>query len=266
MKFSKSKIYDELTIIMVCRNWVSLHYPFVEAIWSSIPLGCRYLIGVFDTTDNTREYLEALGDYVPITIFDGDWKYQNMLGAIGVATSETWQEAKTTARFNLQANEILTDESPARILEYFDNNFPSPMVQSVHGGLHFKHFWGGFNFEGSRVGAAYNFVRRIGNKNDDYIHGSGDGCYPEPPETVPTGGVIHRYSYCFDNQIQAKIENHTRLFYPADNVARRVAGIKGLENKPNYDGTHPSYVQHLLGRANYDINYSLQVFKNNMRI
>lgn len=259
MKFEHSKLYDELTIVMVCRNWESLHYPFIEAIWASMPLGCRYLIGVFDTTDKTMDYLNILKNHVPIEIYNGEWRYQNKLGAIGVATHETWQQAQTIARFNLQGNEILTDESPAKIFEFFEENFPSPMPPKVHGGISFLHFWGDFNFEGTKAGGAYNFVRRIGNIRDDYIHGSGDGCYPNPSDTIPTGAMIHRYSYCFDNQLDAKFKNHGKLF-DFGGIQERIDGCKKLRTTPNYEGDHPSYVQHLKDKRNYNIDESLRVF------
>lgn len=260
MSFKKSHLYDEMTIVMVCRNWTSLYYPFIEAIWSTIPLGCRYLIGVFDTTDNTLDYLRKIQEYIPIEIWHGNWRYQNKLGAIGVATHEVWQQATTTARFNLQANEVLTDDSPAKIFEHFTKHFPSPVAPHVHGGINFLHFWGDFHFEGARAGGAYTGpIRRIGNAEDNYIHGSGDGCYPRPVETVATGATIHRYSYCFDNQIEAKQRNHSAIFEHKD-VEANIAGCKNLRNMPNYQGPHPSYVQHLQGCLNYDIDKSLDIF------
>lgn len=259
MVFKPSKLYDEMTIVMVCRNWASLYYPFIEAIWSTIPLGCRYLIGIFDTTDDTMDYLNIINQHVPIEYYHGTWRYQNKLGAIGVATHETWQQATTTARFNLQGNEVLLDDGPEKIFAYFDEYWPSPVDQKVHGGLLFRHFWGDFYFEGCKAGGAYNFARRIGNARDDYIHGSGDGCYPNPPHTQPTGATIHRYSYCFDNQIEAKQHNHSKIIDGRD-AEYHIAGCKSLRNRPNYDGDHPSYVEHLKDKRNYDINASLQVF------
>ena len=259
MQFTPSKLYDELTIIMVCRNWESLYYPFIEAIWSTMPLGCRYLIGVFDTTDKTMDYLQVLGEHVPIEIYNGNWRYQNKLGAIGVATHETWQQAQTIARFNCQGNEVLIDNGPAKIFEFFEENFPSPMAPKVHGGISFLHFWGDFNFEGAKAGGAYSSARRIGNIRDDYIHGSGDGCYPNPPEAIPPGACMHRYSYCWDNQIEAKFKNHGKLFDFGE-IQWRIDGTKKLRTASNYSGDHPSYVQHLQDKRNYDIDESMRVF------
>ena len=106
MKFTPSKIYDKLTIIITARNVVDLHYTFIESLWSAVPLGCRFLVGNFESEDQTVDYYQELSNYVPMKIITRPWAGTSGLTAIGLATQDLIKEVETEYVYNLQACEI----------------------------------------------------------------------------------------------------------------------------------------------------------------
>ncbi|RYF69682.1 MAG: glycosyltransferase family 2 protein, partial [Cytophagaceae bacterium] len=79
------------------RNGFTYQYPFLEAIQSVLPLCDEFIIAVGDSTDGTREAIEALGD-PRIRIVDTVW-------------DETMRQNGKI--FALQANTALRMSKPA---------------------------------------------------------------------------------------------------------------------------------------------------------
>ena len=257
MKFRSKPISEVLDIIIVAHNLESLFYPIVESVWSAIPIGCRFLIGNFSSTDRTIEILEFLSRYAPITVHELAWRPETGGTAIGIATQELIEKSDKPCVLNLQACEILLDDVVVKLDDkYLERPYPGAMT--------FRHFWGGFDFDGSVGGRGYGSAFRVLNRycNMQLGDGSGPG---SPPGDGEHYGTIHRYSYCWDNQIQAKTVNHYELYHgDSQSVETRWESIRFCRKNPNYDGYHPLCVEHLRSIDNYDLEYSMKVFADHV--
>lgn len=245
---------NQLTITMVAHNLVSLHYPFLEAIYSTAPLRCRYIIGDCESTDDTTAVLSEVAKYVPLEIVNLKWRAETGGTAIGIATQELLQLSPTEHSYQLQACEVLCEDGVQAIQKWFAIKPTMILFQT-------RHFWGNFKFDGSTSGRAYGCAFRILNKLQTMNHA--DGYMPlHPPGDVPHEGTIHRYAYCFDNQVKAKAQNHYELYkHNVQTPHDRWQAIEWCKANPNYNGPHPTCVQHLINRTDYDIEYSWEWFK-----
>ncbi len=257
MKFKPSEIFDKLTIIVTARNVVNLHYTFIESLWSAIPIGCRFLIGNFESDDQTVDYYQELSKYVPMKIVTRPWAGQSGLTAIGLATQNLISEAETEYVYNLQACEILCEETPQTIIDLFTSHELDQLIPIMK----FRHFFGNCRFEGTIGGHAYNYAQRLMHKTADTTQG--DGCYPiiNPNRQHHVHlGMVHRYSYCFRNQVQQKVMNHAKFF--GSPIKSQFDNIEWCRLNQNYNGLHPACVQHIIHEDNYNTANSLNIFKS----
>jgi len=248
IKWTPSTENSKLTIIVVAHNLMSLYYPFFESFVSALPLGCNFLIGDYGCTDNTMEAYKTLANYAKVDVVPGRWRPETGGTAIGIATQELISQCTTPFVMNLQACEILCEDCYPNILR---GARPLAFVT--------RHFWGNFNFNGGQ-GYGYGEAPRIySNQQKGLDHG--DGCWPPGGNNFGIwpleGGTIHRYSYCFDNQVAVKAVNHHKLYLGhAQTPEQRHNSIEWCKKNPNYFGTHPACVQHLIGQSNYDASRS----------
>lgn len=256
MKFTPSQHFDKLTVIIVARNVTALHYTFIESLWSAIPLGCRFLVGDFQSDDQTSDYYHELAKHVPMQIITRPWAGTSGLTAIGLATQELINAAETEFVYNLQANEVLCEDTPRTIFDFLE----SPERNALIPQMHFRHFFGNCRFEATIGGHAYNFAQRLMDKAADTSQG--DGCQPiiNPNRDNRVNlGTVHRYSYCFRNQVKEKVLNHAKYF--GSPIQSQYDNIEWCRHRPNYDGPHPACVQHMIHNENYDMVDSLRKFK-----
>ena len=254
MKFKPSELYDKMTIIVVAKNLAALGYTFVESFWSSLPLGCRYLVGNFQSTDETMKYYAELAKYAPIETVDIPWVDAGLTG-IGIATQELIKRSPTEYVYNLQACEVLCEDTPQTIFEFFK----SPEMESLIPIMQFRHFFGNCKFEGTLGGHAYNSAQRLMHRSSDTSQG--DGCHPiinARGSAHVNLGMVHRYSYCFRNQVEQKVRNHARHF--GSPIEQQFSSIEWCRQRPNYSGYHPSCVSHIIHEENYDTSRSLKTF------
>ena len=127
--------------------------------------------------------------------------------------------------------------------------------------MQFRHFFGNCRFEGTIGGHAYNYAQRLMHKTADTSQG--DGCHPiiNPNRHRHVNlGVIHRYSYCFRNQVHQKVYNHAKFF--GSQVESQFNNIEWCRANPNYNGPRPACVQHIINKDNYSAADSLAIFKS----
>jgi hypothetical protein len=256
IRFIPTARIKDLTIIIVARNLISLYYPFIESLYSAIPLGCNFLVGDF-SSDNTAEIYRQLSHHLPIHIIKLKWADHSDGTSIGIATQDLAQQSPTRWVLNLQACEILCEDAVKGILGEHPwmggMNSPGPTA------FHFRHFWGNFNFDGSIHGRAYGEAPRLFDRNTQ-MNGR-DGCYPNDyPGGWPILGTIHRYSYCFQNQVRAKAYNHYALYKGrTQSPDDRFRSIEFCIQNSNYSGSHPECVQHLIGQTDYSLQQSYKL-------
>lgn len=252
-KWQRTSRTDNLTIVMVARNLVSLCYPFIESIISTIPIGCKYLVGNFGN-DNTKSILMELDKYIPIEVVDLEWALDKDRGwgaaTIGCATQDIVCRSPTEYVLNLQACEVYTDSAIATIMgshPWLPDGLIGPWE------FRFNHFFGSMNHGGPGYGG-YGTAPRV-YKRDTKFNRT-DGYIPNDYGGSPVGGWINRYGYCHHNTIDKKMRNHADIYCDGD-PAPKIAGCINLGNTQTWFDGHPPCVEHLVNKKNYDINFSL---------
>lgn len=245
----KAKFPDDLTVIIVARNLVKLYYPFPESFMSAVPIGARFLIGNFESEDNTEEIYKKLKGIVKqeVRIVNLEWPKITVGGkAIGQATEALMHLAKTSYVLNLQACEVLTEDAVASI-----KMGSGPME------FNFIHFFGNCY---SKLERGYKVAPRIFSGRSTMK--AGDGCMIDDwkQDKFPNGGVIHRYSYCFENEAKAKAHHHYQLYttvhgeLPKDKLNE----VEKCGMTRNYCEPHPNVVAHMTEWRNYNLSLALQ--------
>ena len=110
------------------RNPVRLGYPFIESIRSALPLVDEYVIALGESTDGTREAIEAIGDE-RIRIIDTQWNgstgrgfvygQQKMIGLFN--TTGAWS-------LYLEGDEVLHERDIEGIRELAERADRNPRV------------------------------------------------------------------------------------------------------------------------------------------
>jgi hypothetical protein len=266
MRWNRGWHYGGLTIIVVAHDLVELAYPFVESFVSAVPLGCRYLVGVAGCRDDTVAFYERLGDFAPIRIVEIPWRVEAGGGAIGLATQSLINLSVTPWVYNLQASEVLSDNVGEGVAESLNN-----WTVLRPGWARFRHFFGGFSFDGGERGHAYPTAPRLFARDRVDLSGSDGYCSPDwggPGLPYHPMGWVYRYSWTFENQVRAKSVSHYALYRgEAQSPGARLASIRWCRENPNYFGGHPSSVRHLVhspGRGDatiidYDVELSMRV-------
>lgn len=256
-KWKPTKRTNDLTISIFGRNLVDLHYPFIESFVSTIPLGCKYVVGVCD--NETKRYYEEFAKYVPMEIHQFDWPLDAEPGwgavAIGICTQRTYERAKTEYVLNVQACEVLTDSAIDTVL-----NFGHPWVGPGQVGpleFRFNHFYGSMHHGGPGYGGyphAPRLFKRdtVMDRTDGWVPNGYNGGFPI------CDGWINRYGHCFVNNIRKKMRNKVALYFgDAEPHQVKIDGLLEMRKARTWIGDHPRCVHHLLEMEDYEAEMSL---------
>jgi glycosyltransferase involved in cell wall biosynthesis len=102
----------------IIRDGVKLDYPFIESIQSAIELVDEFIVVVGDSSDGTRERIEAIGSN-KIRIIDAVWDPELRTGGriLAQQTDIGLKHAKGDWILYLQADELLHEKDHSRIKE-----------------------------------------------------------------------------------------------------------------------------------------------------
>jgi hypothetical protein len=255
----------DLTVTVFGRNLVDLHYPFVESLISTIPLGCRYLVGTCPASDDgrTRDCYRELAKYVPMDFVEFDWPLDAEPGwgavAIGICTQRTMERARTEYVLNVQACEVLTDGAVNTVLEMAHPRAGPGRVGPLE--FRFNHFYGSMHHGGPGYGGYPHAPRLLGrdtkiDRTDGWVPNDYNGGYPI------VDGWINRYGHCFVNNIRKKMANKVALYFgDAEPHQVKIDGLLEMRKTRVWHGAggpdHPACVHHLLEMEDYEAELSL---------
>lgn len=252
-KWQETALTDKLTISIFGRNLVDLHYPFIESFVSTLPLGCRYVVGVCD--EQTRHYYRELSAYAPMEIMKFDWPLDKEPGwgavAIGICTQRVLERSPTEHVLNIQACEVLTQGA-------LDTILAEPVGPRE---LRFNHFYGSMHHGGPGYGGyphAPRILRRTTkiDRTDGWVPNDYNGGWPI------INAWVNRYGHCFVNNIRKKMHNKVALYFgDAEPYLVKTAGLLEMRKARVWHGAgapdHPPCVHHLLEMENYEAELSL---------
>lgn len=127
------------------RNGLYYDYPFQEAIRSVLPLCDEFVVAVGDSTDGTREAVQAI-DPQKIKIVDTQWDMRLREGGkiFALQANAALDHITGDWAFHIQADEVIHEKDLPKIKAAIEQYDADKRVEGFI--LPFLHFWGSFNY------------------------------------------------------------------------------------------------------------------------
>ncbi|RFM30458.1 glycosyltransferase [Deminuibacter soli] len=127
------------------RNGLYYDYPFQEAIRSVLPVCDEFVVAVGDSTDGTREAVQAL-DPQKIKIVDTVWDMSLREGGkiFALQANAALDHITGDWAFHIQADEVIHEKDLPKITAALQQYDADPRVEGFI--LPFLHFWGSFDY------------------------------------------------------------------------------------------------------------------------
>lgn len=264
------------------RNSITLGYPIVQSIKSLLPLVDEYIVVVGDSTDGTREAIDAIGDKkikIIDTIWDDDLRkggkifaQQANIGFDATSKDSDWL-------FHLQADEIIHENDLTIIKQSLQSNLSDKRVEGFL--LKFINFFGDYNHYCPSRRFHQREIRIV--KNDPHIRSFKDSMgfrkFIDPHDENEKGtklwvkqieATVYHYSWVKPPKKQkAKQIAFSKRYNPTDDFIKEIEEKYGDEHDyRDYDylnkftGTHPTVM--LAEVASKDWVFKYDPAKNNM--
>lgn len=260
------------------RNGKTLDYPFIESIRSALPACDEMIVVVGDSTDGTREAVEAIGSE-KIRIIDTVWDDElRKRGRIFALQSNLGLDHITGDwGLHIQADEVLHESAAPLLRKAMEKHLHDKRVEGFI--LPYHHFWGYHHVINSR--RAHRFEVRVVRNNPlirSFNDSQGFRMYPSAEayaagdpgrklrvKKIPTH--IHHYSRVRDPELEMKKVKHFARYWHQDEwIEKKFAGtdewdyenIDRLRPFPKKD--HPAVMQERVSQSKLRINYKRPKF------
>lgn len=266
------------------RNGLYLDYPFIEAIKSVLPLVDEFIAVVGDSTDGTKEAIEAIGD-TKIKIIDSVWDdsmrtkglifaQQSNLGLDNVSKDADWL-------FHIQADEVIHEKDyPAiknAMRQYLENT-------SVEGFLfRFVNFFGDYKHYAPSRRFHQKEIRIIRNNPQYRSYRDSQGFRRfEHPDTylqekghklrvIQIDATVYHYSYVKNPAVQLKKQIAFGSRYTQNDewikeyIEKNKQGYNygDIDFLSEYNESHPAVMQSRINAQDWVFNFDPT--KNNMK-
>ena len=255
------------------RNGFTYQYPFLAAIQSVLPLCDEFVVAVGDSTDGTREAIEALGDpriRIIDTVWDETMRQNGKIFALQANTA--LRECTGDWLFHIQADEVIHENDlptiKQAILAAHDN-------QSIDGLLFdFLNFYGSYDYLNDTRKQHKKEIRVFRNGINAYAYRDSQGfrrylsyeTYLQGEkgkklyvQYVPV--PVHHYSYVRPpEQMYLKGAFFATFYGHVETVEKEVAATPKLHDYHNifrvrrFQGTHPAVMKNWIANGNYDFD------------
>lgn len=254
------------------RNGNLYQYPYIAAIQSILPIVDEMIVVVGDSTDGTRERVEALNN-PKIKIVDSVWDETNRSSGKIFAIQSNLGILNITGDWGLhiQADEVIHEDDVFKIKEYIEI---ADKMENVDGLLFpFLHFWGDYShIRDSRK--VHNFEIRAF-KNDRHVFSYRDSQgfrrYPsyesynngdagEKLRVINTNIPIYHYSYVRNPKFMKKKANYFHRFWHTDQWLKEHTNSQDFDyNEVDklilFEKPHPVYMKEMIASKDWDFSY-----------
>lgn len=255
------------------RNGLQYDYPFLEAIRSILPICDEMVVVVGDSTDGTREAVEALND-PRIKIVDTVWDNKDLKGRRYAVQSNTGLDHVTGDwAFHIQADEVVHEEDLPLIREAMEKYADD---RSVEGFLfRFINFFGDYRHWGPSRRFHQHEIRIVRNdpKVRAYRDSQGFRIFNDPADqwnekgrklkVIPLAARIFHYSYARNPFVQRKRQIEFEKGYLEEKaVDEKFAATKDLaydyrniDYLKLFNGAHPAVMRDRISRQDWNFEY-----------
>jgi glycosyltransferase involved in cell wall biosynthesis len=254
------------------RNGLTYDYPFVQAIRSVLPLCDEFIMVVGDSTDGTREAIEAIGDS-RIKIVDTIWDEQvRTAGRIFALQANTGLDHVTGDwAFHIQADEVLHEDDIPLVRAAMEKYDADPQVEGFL--FRFLNFFGDYRHYGPSRRYHQHEIRIT--RNDPHVRSYRDSQgfrifeHPENQweekgrklHVIPLEARIFHYSHVKNPALQVKKRaQFVSRYHPDDVVQEYLKTNQGFDYQ-DYDylklfnGTHPALMKKIIEAQDWQFHY-----------
>lgn len=254
------------------RNGFSYQYPFVESIKSVLPIVDEIIVVVGDSTDGTREAVEAIGSS-KIRIIDSVWDMNLRKGGkiFAIQTNIGLLEAKGDWLLHIQADEVLHESEAEQILKYMQI---ADKYSDIDGLLFpYYHFWGDYNHIRPTREVHHHEIRAFKPNRNVYSYRDSQGFRKytsyesykngekgQKLRVLDCGVRIYHYSYCRNPKLmQQKSKFFTRFWHTDADIESSfktsMFDYNDVDLLADFNGQHPVYMQETIAKKDWVFNY-----------
>ena len=254
------------------RNGFKYQYPFLESIQSILSICDEFVIAVGDSTDGTREAIEALND-PKIKIIDTVWDEQMRQGGKIFAQQANIALDGCTGDwlFHIQADEIVHEKDLPTIKQAIQRVADKPRVDGLL--FDFLNFYGSYDYlNGTRYQHKKEIrIFRKGINVFSYRDSQGFRKYPsqvareqnykgDKLNVVSIGVPIYHYSYVRPPQQMTEKSLFFAKFWYSDAELKHVfkgnaeTNYHNIEKIDAFSGTHPAVMSDWIKNGNYEFD------------
>lgn len=242
------------------RNGTTFDYPFKEALLSIEPLCDEIIVAVGTSDDDTLDIITKLHPKIKVleTIWEETKKYGGQVFAL--ETNKAFQAISTVYdwAFYIQGDEVLHEQYLPIVKKAMEDNLADLRVDGLL--FNYVHFFGSFNYVGSKYSWYRREVRVIRNNKHFYSYADAQGFRKYNGEKLQVrliDAFIYHYGWVRNPKIMMqKIANNIKLY----NHGEETAEIKNKEvfnytaaDEPviKFLGTHPAIMQQRVAKLNW---------------
>lgn len=256
------------------RNGLTYAYPFIEAIRSILPLCDEFIMVVGDSTDGTREAVEALND-PRIRIVDTVWDNSELKGRrYAIQANAGLDHCTGDWAFHIQADEVVHEDDLPLIREAMEKYLHDPQVDGFL--FKFINFFGDYHHWGPSRRFHQHEIRIVRNtpRVRSYRDSQGFRLYDNPKEqwnekgyklhVVPLPARIFHYSHARNPFVQRKRQiEFEKGYFEEQFVENKFDAIRdhaydygNIDYLARFKGTHPAVMAKKVAAQDWAFKYN----------
>ncbi|MEN2993202.1 MAG: glycosyltransferase family 2 protein [Bacteroidia bacterium] len=246
---------------MILREGIRLDYPFREAIRSALPLCEAFFVSVGQSSDGTKEALQALG-LAKLHILDSEWDLSRREGG-QVLAQETNKLLRQLPPADwvlcLQADEVLHEADYSALQASMARWKDDPRVEGLL--FDYLHFYGSYDWVGASRRWYRREVRIIRPYPDIEAYRDAQGFRRQGRKlwVKPSGGRIFHYGWVRTPKAQEeKFVEVSRFWHDDAWIAQHKPVQFSYDTrevlKP-FSGTHPAVMAERIAAQNWEFVY-----------
>lgn len=248
----------------IIRNGEKFDFPFIESIWSVLPLVDVMVVAVGNSEDNTLEMVKNIGSpkiKIIQTVWDDNLREGGRVLAVETDKAKAALPEDTDWAIYIQGDEVLHQKDYPAIRKAMEDNLNDFRVD----GLLFDHlnFYGSFDYIADSRKWSYKQIRVIRNH-------PGITSFRDAISFMKNGkrlwvkkidATVYHYGWVRKPEVmQQKIETFHKLWHD-DQWVKKNAEIteefdySNIDSLSHFEGTHPQVMQERIDRMNWTFSF-----------
>lgn len=262
------------------RNGFKYGYPFIQSIQSVLPIVDELIVVIGDSTDGSREAVEALGnDKIKIvdTVWNEDMRTSGKIFAH--QTNLGLEQITGDWALHIQADEVLHESIKDELLKYIEEADKNQEAEALL--FPYYHFWGDYEhirntrrthrFEVrafKNTGKVFSYKDSQGFRKYTSKAGYDSGETGEKLKVLKADIRIYHYSYTRNPGLMKSKANYFHRFWHSDEWLKKNTDAQGfdfnnVDKLEKFTGEHPVYMKEVIEKKDWEFEYDPS--KSNMK-